>query len=194
MAPGALIDYRIRVRGVPIRWRTEIAEWQPPFKFVDQQLKGPYRMWRHAHTFTAADGGTMVEDTVCYRPVGGALVHELFVRRDLERIFKYRQQEILAALCDMAMNAFAMESAMLRAQKMGEPETVKALLEVWLRDAMDVVAVSGRTVLAACADGDTLRTQMAALRRFTKYEPVDRIGLQRKVAARMLAAERFTIA
>jgi butyryl-CoA dehydrogenase len=104
------------------------------------------------------------------------------------------QQEILAALCDMAMNAFAMESAMLRAQKMGEPETVKALLEVWLRDAMDVVAVSGRTVLAACADGDTLRTQMAALRRFTKYEPVDRIGLQRKVAVRMLAAERFTVA
>jgi alkylation response protein AidB-like acyl-CoA dehydrogenase len=104
------------------------------------------------------------------------------------------QQEILAALCDMAMNAFAMESAMLRAQKMGEPETVKAMLDVWLRDAMDVVAVSGRTVLAACAEGDTLRTQMAALRRFTKYEPVDRIGLQRKVAARMLAAERFTIA
>ena len=72
--------------------------------------------------------------------------------------------------------------------------TVAKFLEVWLRDAMDVVAVSGRTVLAACAEGDTLRTQMAALRRFTKYEPVDRIGLQRKVAARMLAAERFTIA
>jgi len=104
------------------------------------------------------------------------------------------QQEILAALCDMAMNAFAMESAMLRARKMGEPETVKAMLEVWLRDAMDVVAVSGRTVLAACAEGDTLRTQMAALRRFTKYEPVDRIGLQRKVAARILAAERFAVA
>ncbi len=105
-----------------------------------------------------------------------------------------QQQEILAALCDMAMNAFAMESAMLRSQKMGEPETVKALLDVWLRDAMDVVAVSGRTVLAACAEGDALRTQLTALRRFTKYEPVDRIGLQRKVAARMLAAERFTVA
>lgn len=105
-----------------------------------------------------------------------------------------QQQEILAALCDMAMNTFAMESAMLRAQKMGEPETVKALLDVWLRDAMDVVAVSGRTVLAACAEGDALRTQMAALRRFTKYEPVDRIGLQRKVAARVLAAERYTVA
>ena len=61
------------------------------FKFVDQQLKGPYRMWHHAHTFHAADGGTMVEDTVHYRPVGGALVHELFVRRYLQRIFMFRQ-------------------------------------------------------------------------------------------------------
>jgi alkylation response protein AidB-like acyl-CoA dehydrogenase len=104
------------------------------------------------------------------------------------------QQEILAALCDMAMNAFAMESALLRSQKMGEPEVVKAMVDVWSRDAMDVVAVSGRTVLAACADGDTLRTHLAALRRFTKYEPVDRIGLQRKVATRILAAERFTVA
>jgi len=104
------------------------------------------------------------------------------------------QQEILAALCDMAMNAFAMESALLRSKKMGEPEIAKAILDVWLRDAMDVVAVSGRTVLAACAEGDTLRTQMVALRRFTKYEPVDRIGLQRKVAARVLAAGRFTVA
>lgn len=97
MAAGSLIDYRIRVHGVPVRWRTEITEWHPPFKFVDQQLKGPYRMWHHAHTFHAADGGTLVEDTVHYRPVGGALVHELFVRRDLERIFMFRQQEILAA-------------------------------------------------------------------------------------------------
>jgi alkylation response protein AidB-like acyl-CoA dehydrogenase len=104
------------------------------------------------------------------------------------------QQEILAALCDMAMNAFAMESAMLRSQKMGEPEVVQAMVDVWSRDAMDVVAAAGRTVLAACADGDTLRTQLAALRRFTKYEPVDRIALQRKVAARVIAAERYTVA
>jgi len=104
------------------------------------------------------------------------------------------QQEILAALCDMAMNAFAMESAMLRCRKMGDPEIPKAIVDVWTRDAMDIVAASGRTVLAACAEGDTLRTQLAALRRFTKYEPVDRIGLQRKVAARVLAAERFTVA
>jgi alkylation response protein AidB-like acyl-CoA dehydrogenase len=105
-----------------------------------------------------------------------------------------QQQEILAALCDMAMNAFAMETALLRSRKMGEPETVKAMVDVWLRDAMDTVAAAGRTVLANCAEGDTLRTQLAALRRFTKYEPVDRIGLQRKVAARILAAERYTVA
>jgi alkylation response protein AidB-like acyl-CoA dehydrogenase len=105
-----------------------------------------------------------------------------------------QQQEILAALCDMAMNAFAMETALLRSRKMGEPETVKAMVDVWLRDAMDTVAAAGRTVLANCAEGDTLRTQLAALRRFTKYEPVDRISLQRKVAARILAAERYTVA
>lgn len=104
------------------------------------------------------------------------------------------QQEILAALCDMAMNAFAMESATLRSQKMGSPEVVQAMVDVWSRDAMDTVAAAGRTVLAACADGDTLRTQLAALRRFTKYEPVDRISLQRKVAARVIAAERYTVA
>ena len=98
MAIGVLIDYRIKVHGVPIRWRTEIAEWRPPFQFVDQQLKGPYRRWHHTHTFTAVDGGTMVEDTVRYQPLGGALVHQLFVRRDLEQIFTFRQQQILAAL------------------------------------------------------------------------------------------------
>ena len=114
MAAGALIDYRIRVRGVPFRWQTEIAEWQPPFKFVDRQLKGPYRMWIHTHTFTAADGGTMVEDTVNYRPRGGALVNHLFVRRDLERIFVFRQQEILTALEVQARHPLTVEIRPLR--------------------------------------------------------------------------------
>jgi len=104
------------------------------------------------------------------------------------------QQEILAALCDMAMYAFAMESAALRLEKMGAPEPAKGMVELWMRDAMDIVAASGRTVLAACAEGDALRMQLAALRRFTKYEPVDRIAIQRKVAERVLAAERYTVA
>jgi hypothetical protein len=68
------------------------------------------------------------------------------------------------------------------------------MVELWMRDAMDIVAASGRTVLAACAEGDALRMQLAALRRFTKYEPVDRIAIQRKVAERVLAAERYTVA
>lgn len=90
MAPGTLIDYHIRLRGVPITWRTRIAAWDPPVTFVDEQLRGPYRLWHHTHTFVEVDGGTMMEDRVRYRVLGGALVHRLFVRRDLERIFTYR--------------------------------------------------------------------------------------------------------
>jgi len=97
MRAGALIDYRIRVHGISIRWQTEIAEWQPPHRFVDRQLRGPYRLWHHTHTFTPVAGGTVVEDTVRYRPLGGALVHALFVRRDLQGIFTFRQEEILNA-------------------------------------------------------------------------------------------------
>jgi len=95
MRKGALIDYRIRIHGIPVWWKTEIAAWNPPHMFVDQQLRGPYWLWHHTHTFTPVDGGTMVEDTVRYRPIGGALVHDLFVKRDLERIFLFRQEEIL---------------------------------------------------------------------------------------------------
>lgn len=94
MKPGALIDYRIRVHGLPIRWRTEIAEWDPPHRFVDVQLRGPYTLWRHTHTFEERDGGTLCLDQVRYRPRGGALIHYLFVRRDVERIFQYRQQRL----------------------------------------------------------------------------------------------------
>jgi ligand-binding SRPBCC domain-containing protein len=94
MRPGTLIDYRIRVHGLPIRWRTEITEWQPPHRFVDIQLRGPYALWHHTHTFEEQDGGTLCRDRVRYRPRGGALVHWLFVRRDVERIFQYRQQRL----------------------------------------------------------------------------------------------------
>jgi len=97
MHAGAFIDYRISVHGIPIRWRTEITEWAPPYRFVDRQLSGPYRLWHHTHRFTVVHGGTLVEDTVRYRPIGGGLVHGLFVRRDLERIFTFRQEEILRA-------------------------------------------------------------------------------------------------
>jgi len=94
MRSGTLIDYRIRVHGVPIRSRTEMAEWQPPRRFVDVQLRGPYTLWHHTHTFEERDGGTLCGDVVRYRPRGGALVHWLLVRRDVERIFRYREQRL----------------------------------------------------------------------------------------------------
>ena len=94
MRPGTLIDYRITVHGLLIRWRTEIAEWEPPSQFVDLQLSGPYTLWHHTHTFEERDGGTLCLDRVRYRPHGGALIHWLFVRRDVVRIFQYRQQRL----------------------------------------------------------------------------------------------------
>jgi ligand-binding SRPBCC domain-containing protein len=98
MRAGALIDYRIRLRGIPVRWRTEITEWDPPHRFVDVQLRGPYKLWHHAHIFEDRDGGTLCLDHVRYWPRGGALIHWLFVRRDVERIFAYRQQIMLGIL------------------------------------------------------------------------------------------------
>jgi len=94
MVEGALIDYRIRLRGIPIRWRTEISRWDPPRRFVDQQLKGPYRLWHHEHRFEPLDGGTVCSDIVHYSVPGGRLLHWLVVRRDLEKIFSYRQQRL----------------------------------------------------------------------------------------------------
>lgn len=95
MAPGTLIDYRIRVHGLPMRWRTEITAWDPPHRFVDVQVRGPYRTWEHTHEFTPEGNGTRVRDHVRYAlalgPVGDA-VRWMFVARDVERIFDYRQR------------------------------------------------------------------------------------------------------
>lgn len=93
MREGTLIDYRLRVRGLPLGWRTRIARWEPPFAFADEQLRGPYTRWHHTHTFTPQDGGTVLGDEVVMRPRGGPLagvVMALFVRRDVEQIFRYR--------------------------------------------------------------------------------------------------------
>jgi ligand-binding SRPBCC domain-containing protein len=98
MKAGALIDYQLRVRGVPIRWKTEIAVWEPPHRFVDQQLKGPYQRWHHTHTFEPTpEGGTLCTDRVEYRPIGGPLApiaNALFVQRDVVGIFRYRTIKI----------------------------------------------------------------------------------------------------
>ncbi len=92
MQQGTIIEYRLRLRGFPLRWRSEITVWEPPWRFVDEQRRGPYRLWIHEHRFAARDGGTVVTDLVRYAPPGGRLVDRLFVRPDLERIFRYRRE------------------------------------------------------------------------------------------------------
>lgn len=90
MKSGALIDYRLRVHGLPIRWRTLISSWEPDVRFVDEQLRGPYRAWIHEHTFADRDGGTLVRDHIRYSVPFGILVHRWLVRPDVEKIFAYR--------------------------------------------------------------------------------------------------------
>lgn len=99
MKPGLIIDYSIRLRGVPMRWRSEITEYDPPRRFVDEQRRGPYKVWHHEHLFESSVGprgeaGATIRDRVTYIPRGGALLHRLFVRPELDRIFAYRQQVI----------------------------------------------------------------------------------------------------
>ena len=94
---GTLIRYALRWRIFPIRWTTEIAEWEPPHRFVDVQLKGPYSLWRHEHRFKAEGNGTRILDEVQYRvPLGplGAIAHKLKVRKDVKSIFAYRHSVI----------------------------------------------------------------------------------------------------
>jgi ligand-binding SRPBCC domain-containing protein len=98
MREGVLIEYRLKLHGVPVRWRTQIAAWQPPLRFVDVQLRGPYALWEHTHTF-ARDGeqAVVIGDRVRYAlPLGplGELARAAFVERDLRRIFGYRAQAV----------------------------------------------------------------------------------------------------
>lgn len=102
MAAGTRLRYRLKVRGVPISWLTEIEEWDPPHRFVDRQLEGPYTLWHHTHTFEDdGAGATIMRDVVRYElPLGGLgeIAHRLLVRRDLERIFDYRAERVPALL------------------------------------------------------------------------------------------------
>ena len=102
MRPGALIEYRLRLRGIPLAWLTRIAEWVPGVRFVDEQLSGPYRLWHHTHDFEPAGaGGTLMRDTVRYALPGwplGEVAHALVVRRDLEAIFDHRRDAVAAGL------------------------------------------------------------------------------------------------
>ncbi|MFT3743949.1 MAG: SRPBCC family protein [Pyrinomonadaceae bacterium] len=98
---GTLIDYQLKMRGIPMKWRTEISVWEPPFRFVDQQLRGPYRQWIHTHTFTElAPTQTLMEDEVRYRlpfePLGD--IANYFVKGELAYIFDYRQKIVTELL------------------------------------------------------------------------------------------------
>jgi ligand-binding SRPBCC domain-containing protein len=101
MAAGAVLDYRILWGGVPLAWRTYVREYDPPYRFVDVQVRGPYARWEHRHLFLEERGGTWVEDRVTYRlPLGpvGRLVHALLVRRQLARIWEHRWRRIAELL------------------------------------------------------------------------------------------------
>jgi ligand-binding SRPBCC domain-containing protein len=97
MGRGTLIDYRLKLHGIPLNWHTEIALWDPPHRFVDVQLSGPYRLWHHTHSFERDGEGTLMRDVVRYAlPLGplGEIAHLVLVRGDLSRIFDFRVEEV----------------------------------------------------------------------------------------------------
>ena len=98
MGVGTLIEYRLRLHRVPVRWRTRITAWEPPQRFVDVQIKGPYSLWEHTHTFEEdGPGATMIRDRVRYSiPLGrlGEIANRLLVQRDLKQIFDYRRDAV----------------------------------------------------------------------------------------------------
>ncbi|CUV08237.1 Cell division inhibitor [hydrothermal vent metagenome] len=97
MVKGTLIDYTIRLMGIPIHWRTLITKYNPPHEFVDEQIKGPYKFWHHTHTFKVINGGVEINDSVRYGiPMGvlGQLVHQVWILKNLENIFEYRKAVI----------------------------------------------------------------------------------------------------
>ncbi len=104
MRRGAIIEYALRVRGVPVRWKTLISDWQPGARFVDHQLRGPYEVWRHEHRFTRDGEGTLVEDRVTYglplAPLSDVALP--MVRADLARVFRHRG-EVAPALLEMGV-------------------------------------------------------------------------------------------
>lgn len=101
MAAGTLIEYRLRLHRVPVKWISRIDLWEPGRTFVDRQVRGPYRLWHHRHEFRPAGGGTLVRDHVRYAlPLGplGELAHVAFVERDLAGIFDYRRATVARLL------------------------------------------------------------------------------------------------
>lgn len=96
---GTLINYSLRVHGIPLRWTSEIVEWEPPHLFVDLQLCGPYKLWRHEHHFEPREGGTLISDTISLAlPLGflGQLAYKIKVQSDVQEIFAFREEKICA--------------------------------------------------------------------------------------------------
>lgn len=101
MHEGAILDYAIRIGPFPSRWRSIITAYEPPYRFVDEQLLGPYSYWHHTHTFEEVKGGTRIVDHVRYLPpfgILGRLANFLFVRRQLQAIFRHRRTKVLELL------------------------------------------------------------------------------------------------
>ena len=97
MKTGTIINYRIKLKGIPLKWTTEITEWDPPNKFTDTQIKGPYKLWVHEHFFTDQGGKTIVTDRVTYKSRGLILepiIEKLFVSKNLKQIFDYREKKL----------------------------------------------------------------------------------------------------
>ena len=106
MHVGTLIDHKLRVHALPIRWQSEITVWNPPHQFVDEQRRGPYKRWRHVHDFVACEGGTSILDHVEYAAPGWIcepLLHRWLVGPDLRAVFTYRQQKIRELLAPQSL-------------------------------------------------------------------------------------------
>ncbi len=99
MQVGTLIDYKLKIKGFPVKWRTAITNWDPPYEFNDEQLKGPYRSWVHRHHFVKlSENETKVIDTIEYSVWGGSFINWLLVSRDVQSIFKFRKVALDALL------------------------------------------------------------------------------------------------
>ncbi len=97
LAPGAILDLSVRWLGMRLGWRSYIREYDPPFRFVDVQVRGPYARWEHRHRFLEDEGATLVEDRVTYRLPGGPLgrvAHALVVGRQLRAMWSYRRRKL----------------------------------------------------------------------------------------------------
>lgn len=159
-------------------------------KLQGELLAGP-QLSANGHPGPLADEAKLVENAKkTALLVLGAAYQKYMAKLDEE-------QEVLAGLTEIAMNAFAMESTWLRTMKLeadGKGEIASDMCRVFCREAMEVIESAARTVLAACAEGDTLRTSLAVLKRFTKFEPVNAIAIRRRLAERLLQTEKYGVA